>query len=80
MEEVELREVTDDTGNVSKQFESSVILEPRDFGIDCLAVGITEHSIQVVIPAGVSLVRTDIITKFVLWKVAPKTNMPVEMM
>jgi hypothetical protein len=52
----------------------------REFGIRCLLVGIAEHSILVVIPPGVLLVRMHIISKFVLWTLAPKTDMPLEMM
>jgi len=80
MEEVGLGEVANYTGNTSKHVESSVDMVRREFGIGCLAVGIAEHSILVVIPPGVLLVRRDIISKFVLWTLAPKTDMPLEMM
>jgi len=70
MEEVELREVAHDTGNMSKQVESSVDMARREFGIGSLGVGIAEHSIYIVIPPGVLLVRRDIISKFVLWTLA----------
>ena len=53
MEEVGLREVAHDTGNMSKHVESSVNMARRDFGIGCLGVGIAERSIKVVIPPGV---------------------------
>jgi hypothetical protein len=39
-----------------------------------------EHLIKVVIPPGVMLVRRDIISKFGLWTLAPKTDMSLEMM
>jgi len=52
----------------------------REFGISCWCVDIAEHSIWVVIPPGVLLVRRDIILKFVLWTLAPRINMPLEMM
>jgi len=45
MEEIRLREGTHNTGNMSKNFESSVNLAQREFGIGCLGVGIDEHSI-----------------------------------
>jgi len=80
MEEVGLREVAHDTVNMSKHVESSVDMARREFGIGCLGVGIAERSIYVVIPPGVLLVRRDIISKFVLWTLAPKTDMPLEMM
>ena len=79
IEEVGLREVVHDTGNMSKQVESSVNMARREFGIGCLGVGIAEHSILVVIPPGVFLVRRDIISNLVLWTLAPKTDMPPEM-
>jgi hypothetical protein len=80
MEEVGLREVAHDTGTRSKHGESLVDMVQRDFGIGCLGVGIAERSISVVIPPGVLLVRRDIILKFVLLALAPKTDMPLEMM
>jgi len=80
MEEVGLREVAHDKGNMSKHVESSVNMARREFGIGCLGVGIAERSIEVVIQPGVLLVRRDIISKFVLWTLAPKTDMPLEMM
>jgi len=80
MEEVGLREVAHDTGNMSKHVESSVDMARREFGIGCLGVGIAECSILVVIPPGVLLVRRDILSKFVLWTLAPKTDMPLRMM
>jgi len=45
MEVVGLREVTHDTGNMSKVFESSVNMVRQEFGIGCLHVGIPECSI-----------------------------------
>jgi len=45
MEEVGLREVAHDTGNMSKQVESLVNMVRREFGIGCLGVGIAERSI-----------------------------------
>ena len=45
LEEVGLREVPDDTGNMSKQVESSVNMARREFRICCLGVGIAECSI-----------------------------------
>ena len=45
MEEVGLREVAHDTGNMSKHVESSVNMALREFGIGCLGVGIAERSI-----------------------------------
>ena len=80
MKEVGLREVAHNTGNGSKHVESSVNMARREFGIGCLGVGIAERSIQVVIPPGVLLVRMHIISKFVVWTLAPITDMPLEMM
>ena len=45
MEEVRLREVAHDTGNMSKNVESSVDMAQLEFGIGCLGVGIAECSI-----------------------------------
>jgi hypothetical protein len=45
MEELGLREVAHNTGNVSKHVESSVNMARREFGIGCLSVGIAERSI-----------------------------------
>jgi hypothetical protein len=80
MEEVGLRKVAHNTGNMSKHVESLVNMVQREFGIGCLGVGIAEHSIKVVIPLGVLLVRMDIISKLVLWTLAPNTDMLLEMM
>jgi hypothetical protein len=80
MEEVGLREVAHDTGDMLKHVESSVNMVGREFGIGCLGVGIAERLISVVIPPGVLVVRRDIISKFVLSTLAPKTDMPLKMM
>jgi hypothetical protein len=80
MEEIGRTDVTHDTGNMPKDVESSVIMARREFGICCVGVGIAERSIYVVIPPGVLLVRGDIISKFVLWTLAPKTDMSLDMM
>jgi len=45
MEEVGPREVAHDTGNMSKQVESSMNMARREFGIGCLGVVIAERSI-----------------------------------
>jgi len=45
MEEVGLREVAHNTGNMSNHVESLVNMARREFGIVCLGVGITELSI-----------------------------------
>jgi hypothetical protein len=45
MEEVGLREVTHDTGNMSKHIEFSVNMARQEFGIGCLGVGIAERSV-----------------------------------
>ena len=45
MEEVGLREVAHNTGNMSKHIECSVNIVRRQFSIRCPGVGITEHSI-----------------------------------
>jgi hypothetical protein len=80
LEEVGLREIAHNTGNMLKHIESSVNMMRREFGIGCLGVGMAERSIYVVIPPGVLLVRRHIISKFVLWTLAPKTDMLLEMM
>ena len=45
MEEVRLREVAHNSGNMSKHVESSVNMARREFGIGSLGVGIAESSI-----------------------------------
>jgi hypothetical protein len=80
MEEVGLREVAHDTGDMLKHAESSVNMARREFAIGWLEVVIAECSSSIVIPLEVLLVRRDIITKFVLWTLAPTTDMPLEMM
>jgi hypothetical protein len=45
MEQVGLREVAHDIGNMSKCVEFSVKMARREFGIGCLHVGIVERSI-----------------------------------
>jgi hypothetical protein len=80
MEEVGIREVANNTGNMLKQVASSMHLARREFYIGCLDVGITDCSKKVVILPGVLLVMRDIITKFVLWTLGPKTDMSIEMM
>jgi hypothetical protein len=66
IEEDGLREVACNTGNKSKQRESSVDMARRESGVGCLGVGIALRFIKVVIPPGVLLVRRDILSKFVL--------------
>jgi hypothetical protein len=64
MEEIGHREVAHNTWNISKHFESLVASSRLEFGLGRLGVGIIEHSLSVVIPAGVLLVSRDIIVKF----------------
>jgi hypothetical protein len=52
----------------------------RGFNIGFLGVGIADCSIKVVISPGVLLVSRDIISKFVLWTLASKTDMPLKIM
>jgi hypothetical protein len=80
MQEIGHQEVAHDTGNMSKHVKFGVHMARRGFTIGCLGVGIAERFIQVVIPPEVFLVRRDIISKYVLWTVAPKTDIPLEMM
>jgi len=80
MKGVGLREVAHEEGKMSNHDESLVNMDRREFGIGCLGVGIGERSIYVVILPGVLLVRRGIISKFVLWTLAPKINMSLEMM
>jgi hypothetical protein len=80
LREVGLREVAYNTGNMSKHVESSVNLVQQEFSIGCHGVRIAERLIKVVIPPEVSLVRWDIICKFILWTLPPKLDMPLKMM
>jgi hypothetical protein len=43
VEEVGLRVVAHDTGNMSKHVQSTVNMPRREFGIGCLGVGIAQH-------------------------------------
>jgi hypothetical protein len=45
MEDVRIREVAHNTGNMLKDLEFLVNIECREFGIACLGVGIAESSI-----------------------------------
>jgi len=80
IKEVGLKDVGHDTGNLSKHVGSSVNMARQEFSITCLGVGIADRSIQVVLPLGVMLVWRDIISKLVLWTLAPKRDMLLEMM
>ena len=80
MEEVRLWEVPHNTGNRWKHVESSVNRARRVFSIGSLGVAIGEHSVLVVIALGVLHVRMHIISKFVPWTVAPKTDTPLKIM
>jgi hypothetical protein len=80
MEEVGLQEVAHNIGNMFKHLESSLDMAQREFDIGCLVVGIAEHSLYGVIPPWELTVRRDIISKFVLCTLTPKTDMPLEMM
>jgi len=73
VEEVGPRDVAHNTGNGSIQFGSSVNMVGRAFGISGLAVVIAVRSISVVILSAVVLVMIHIISKFVLWTLAPIT-------
>jgi hypothetical protein len=66
MEKVGLWEVARNTGSMSRHVESSVDMVRQEFGIGCLGLGFAEHSIYIVIPLGVLLVRRDIISNFIL--------------
>jgi hypothetical protein len=80
LKEVELRKVAQNTVNMSKHVESLVNIAQQDFGIGCLGVGIAERCFNVVIQAGALLARRHKIYKFVFWTLAPKADMPLEMM
>jgi hypothetical protein len=80
MEEAGLREAARNSGNMSKHVESLVNMVRQGFGIGCLGVHIAMRLILVVIPPGVLLVRSDVISKLVLFTLAPKTDMPLDMM
>jgi len=77
LEEVGLQEVTHDTGNVLEYIAYSGNMARHDFGIGCLCVGYAERCPQVVILPEVFLVRIDLVSKFVPWTLAPKTDMPL---
>ena len=66
MEEIGLREVAHDSGNMSKQLECLVNMAQQELGIGCLVDGIAEYSIDVVIPPRVLFVRKVIISNFIL--------------
>jgi hypothetical protein len=74
MEEVRLWEVAHDTGNMSKPVESWVNMVGREFGSGCFRVGVATRSILVAIPLPVVLFGRDIISKFILWTLAPKNR------
>ena len=79
-EEVRHQEVAHDTGNISKDVESSMNMARQEYGIELFGVRIAEHLIYVVILPGVWLGMCDIISMFILWTLTPKTGMPLEMM
>jgi hypothetical protein len=79
MEEVGLREVAHNAGNMSKYVQTSANMSPRVFGMGCLGVSIAGRCIYVVILPGVLLVQMHIICMFVLWTLSPDTVMPYEM-
>jgi hypothetical protein len=80
MKEIRLRKVAYNPGNMSKHVKFSVNMARREVCICCLGVGMTELAKYVVIPPGVLLARRDIISKLVLCSLAPRTDMPLEMM
>ena len=79
MEEVRHWNVAHDATNTLKHMRISVNTARHEFGIGYVGVDIAENSILVVITPGVFLVRWDIISKFFLWTLATKTDMPFEM-
>jgi hypothetical protein len=79
MEEVRLEEVAHNTGNMSKYIKFSLNMARREFDVGCLGVGIAERSMSVVIPPGVLVVRSNMISECILSAFAPKINMPLEM-
>jgi hypothetical protein len=80
MEEVELQPVRHDIQHTSIHPEFSVNMARHEFGSSCLGVGIAECSLLVVILLWVLLVSRDKISKFMLCTLAPKIDMPLEMM
>jgi hypothetical protein len=80
MEEIGIREVAHETGDMSKHTESLVDMVRQEFHIGCLSIGFAECSIRAVVPSGVLLVRRDILFKFVLWTLAPNTQMSLTVM
>jgi hypothetical protein len=65
---------------MSRHVETSVNMAQRAIIFGHLGVGIVERSQQVVILPGVFLVRKNIITKFGLCTLAPKTDIMLKMM
>jgi hypothetical protein len=80
MEDVGHADIAHDTKSISTDIESSVNVALGEFSIRCLGIGVVEHSIYVLIPPGVLIFGRDIIPKFVLWTLASKTNILLEMM
>jgi hypothetical protein len=65
---------------ISKDIEFAENMIRREYRIGCLGVGITERSIQVVLPLGVLLCRRVIFSKFVLCTLSPSSDMPLNIM
>jgi hypothetical protein len=57
-----------------------VKIVPQSFGISWVGLGITDHVIQVIALPGMLVVRRDIISEFVRWTLAPKSDVALEMM
>jgi hypothetical protein len=70
MEDDGLWEIAHDTGNESIQDEFWVNMVRWELRISCVAVTITAHSILVVIPPAVLVVKMDMNSKFILWTLA----------
>jgi hypothetical protein len=80
MAEGRIREVHHQTRNMSKHVPSSVNIAHRAHGIIRLGVGTAGCLVQVTILPGVLLGRRDIISKFVLWTLAPNPDLLFKMM
>ena len=80
MEEVGLRDVAYNTGNMLKHVEFSVNMARPEFGMGHLGGGIAQRSIYILILPVVLVVRRDTISKFPLWTITPKTDIPLQMM
>jgi hypothetical protein len=77
MEDIGLVEVAHNNGNMSNRVEFLGNMVRQEFGIGRHRDWVSERCILVMILPGV--VRSYIISKLVLWTLAPNTDMPLQM-